>query len=263
MKGRVCVPSLQTRLPAQRQAALTSELAAFATQKTMPASSSDGLKEGHTYSPFHQLTLLSRGLSVIFHRLRTNINNMEITWQGDTTVTVKGNKAKVVINAKDAQATADNVLIFTEEQGKEGMDVFDWPGEYETRGVAITCLQAWTKPKDEEKAEPTLIAKFEIDGVKFCHLGNLGHDLSAEMIDKIGNVDVLIVPVDGNLGMKKLHDILEEMEPRAVMPIQYSNLDTFFKEMGTTKPEVAKSYTVKNISQFSEDKREYIVLSEA
>lgn len=190
---------------------------------------------------------------------------MEITWQGDTTVTVKGNKAKVVVNPAAAQMSADSVLIFTEEQEKvkDGVDIFDWPGEYETKGVAITCLQAWNKPKDDAKVEPTLIVKFEVDGVKFCHLGNLGHELTSDMIDKIGNVDVLIVPVDGNLGMKKLHNILEEMEPRAVMPIQYSNLDVFCKEMSITKPETAKSYSLKNISQFNEERREYIVLEQS
>ncbi len=190
---------------------------------------------------------------------------MELTWQGGSTVTIKGNKAQVVVNPQAEQMTEDNILIFSDEQKKvkKGLEVFDWPGEYELKGVAITCLQAYTKPKGEAGANPTLISKFEVDGIQFCHLGELGHDLEPEMIEKLGNVDVLIFVDNGNLSLKKLHSLLEEMEPRALAPLASDNLDVFFKEMGSAKPEAVKSYTIKGDGQFSEDKRDYIVLEQA
>jgi L-ascorbate metabolism protein UlaG (beta-lactamase superfamily) len=37
----------------------------------------------------------------------------------------------------------------------------------------------------------------EMDGWRFCHLGDLGHDLTPAQLKKIGEVDVLMVPVGG------------------------------------------------------------------
>src|SRR5262249_1100034 len=37
----------------------------------------------------------------------------------------------------------------------------------------------------------------EADGLVFCHLGDLGHELTAEQLKAIGKVDVLMVPVGG------------------------------------------------------------------
>ena len=41
------------------------------------------------------------------------------------------------------------------------------------------------------------IFKFEIDGIKFCHLGDLGEFFSQDLVDEIGEVDVLFIPVGG------------------------------------------------------------------
>ncbi len=37
----------------------------------------------------------------------------------------------------------------------------------------------------------------DVEGVRLCHLGDLGHDLSPEQVKAIGPVDVLFVPVGG------------------------------------------------------------------
>ena len=36
-----------------------------------------------------------------------------------------------------------------------------------------------------------------VDGLTFCHLGDLGHELSPQIIKQIGKIDVLLVPVGG------------------------------------------------------------------
>lgn len=42
-----------------------------------------------------------------------------------------------------------------------------------------------------------VIFKFKIDGVTFCHLGDLGEYFSQDLVDEIGEVDVLFIPVGG------------------------------------------------------------------
>lgn len=189
---------------------------------------------------------------------------MEITWQGKNSLTIKGKSATVKIDPETLEGADENVLICTSEQeGKGDLKVFDWPGEYETKGVPIINMQVFTAPKDSEKAEKTIISRFEIDDVKFCHLGNLGHEIASDLSDKIGDVDVLIVPVEGNLTMKKIQTIIDEIEPRAILPVNYSSLAAFLKEMSAGDIEAQAVYKLSGPSQFSEDKREYIVLEKA
>ena len=41
------------------------------------------------------------------------------------------------------------------------------------------------------------VFKFEIDGVWFCHLGDLGEYFCQDLVEEIGEVDVLFIPVGG------------------------------------------------------------------
>jgi L-ascorbate metabolism protein UlaG (beta-lactamase superfamily) len=64
----------------------------------------------------------------------------------------------------------------------------------------------------------------EADGLVFCHLGDLGHDLTAAQVKAIGKVDVLMVPVGGiytiNGGQAKR--AVEQLKPRLfVLPMHY------------------------------------------
>ncbi len=39
---------------------------------------------------------------------------------------------------------------------------------------------------------------FSIDGIKFCHMGDLGEYYSDRLVEEIGETDVLFIPVGGN-----------------------------------------------------------------
>ena len=189
---------------------------------------------------------------------------MEITWHGANALTIKGKNATVKIDPEKLEDAANDVIIGTSEiEDYRGSKVFDWPGEYEIKGVPIINIQVFTAPKDNEKAEKTIISRFEVDDVKFCHLGNLGHEIAADLSDKIGDIDVLIVPVEGNLQMKKIQTIIDEIEPRAILPVNYTGLAAFLKEMSAGEVETVKVYKLNSANQFAEDKREYIVLEKS
>src|SRR4030042_5940734 len=38
---------------------------------------------------------------------------------------------------------------------------------------------------------------FSVDGIKLCHLGDLGHRLSQEQMSEIGSIDILFIPIGG------------------------------------------------------------------
>ena len=64
----------------------------------------------------------------------------------------------------------------------------------------------------------------EADGLKICHLGDLGHELSAEDVKAIGPVDVLMIPVGGiyTINGETAKKVVAQIKPRLfILPMHY------------------------------------------
>ena len=64
----------------------------------------------------------------------------------------------------------------------------------------------------------------DFDGLKLCHLGDLGHLLNEEQLRQIGPVDVLLIPVGGvyTLNGEQAKRVLAQIKPkRLVVPMHY------------------------------------------
>jgi L-ascorbate metabolism protein UlaG (beta-lactamase superfamily) len=88
----------------------------------------------------------------------------------------------------------------------------------------------------------------EIDGVRVCHLGDLGHRLDDADAETVSSVDVLLVPVGGRTAMNAAQaaEVVRQLEPRYVIPMHYAipglkleldPNDRFLKEMGVAVTE--------------------------
>ncbi len=62
-----------------------------------------------------------------------------------------------------------------------------------------------------------------MDGVRVCHLGDLGHRLSAEQLKSVGTVDVLLIPVGSvfTIDVEGANTICEDIKPRIAIPMHY------------------------------------------
>ena len=62
-----------------------------------------------------------------------------------------------------------------------------------------------------------------LDDIAFCHLGDLGHELSSSQVDMIGPVDVLFLPVGGfyTIGPEEARKVMETLKPRITVPMHY------------------------------------------
>jgi L-ascorbate metabolism protein UlaG (beta-lactamase superfamily) len=64
----------------------------------------------------------------------------------------------------------------------------------------------------------------EADGVTFCHLGDLGHELSEAQVKAIGSVDVLMIPVGGvyTINGETAKKVMAQIKPkRFTLPMHY------------------------------------------
>ena len=68
----------------------------------------------------------------------------------------------------------------------------------------------------------TVIA-FDVGGLTFCHLGDLGHVLTEEQVAQIGEVDVLFVPIGGHytIDAREAVQVIKQLGPKVVFPMHY------------------------------------------
>lgn len=133
----------------------------------------------------------------------------------------------------------------------------DGPGEYEVSGILITGVRTFhDKVRGAERGFNTVYV-IHLDDVTFCHLGDLGHELSQGQIEAIGDVDVLFVPVGGGetIGPAEASNVISQIEPRVVVPIHYATaqlsfehelapLDKFTHEMGLKEVHAEDKLTI-------------------
>ena len=64
---------------------------------------------------------------------------------------------------------------------------------------------------------------FSVDGIKLCHLGDLGHRLSQEQMSEIGSIDILFIPIGGffTIDAKMAGTVVDDLKPKVVMPMHY------------------------------------------
>jgi L-ascorbate metabolism protein UlaG (beta-lactamase superfamily) len=153
---------------------------------------------------------------------------------------------------------------------RDKLFVIDGPGEYEVSGVLITGIRtAHDKQKGGEHGFNTVFV-IHLDDIAFCHLGDLGHELSHAQLDEIGNVDVLFVPVGGGetIGPAEAPGVISQIEPRIVIPMHYAapqlsfeyelqELEKFLHEVGKKdiEPEEKLSLTASSLPPEGEETR--------
>ncbi|MCL0050780.1 MBL fold metallo-hydrolase [Dehalococcoidia bacterium] len=182
---------------------------------------------------------------------------MDITWLGHSCFRLKGKSATVVTDPFDktsgyhlGKITADIVTISHDHPrhsnacGIEGNPkVLCGPGEYEIAGVFTYGIRTFHDREKGLKMGKNTIYLMAIDDIKVCHLGDLGHVLSASLVEEISDTDILLVPVGGGsiIDASAAAEVINLVAPRIVIPMHYKTsagtaqsdcLDKFLKEMG-------------------------------
>jgi Beta-lactamase superfamily domain len=153
--------------------------------------------------------------------------------------------------------SCDFILSTQPEHKKEkfgdGKRVFSWPGEYEVKGVAVHAKPG--NGYNNEHKSPLFFILFTEEG-KYGYLPALEKEISPEMIESIGDLDLLMFPSVGD--EKFWHNTIESIEPKSILPIEQAeggiSMDTLLAKIGVEKPEAQNKITIKNKSDFNEEK---------
>ena len=62
-----------------------------------------------------------------------------------------------------------------------------------------------------------------MDGITLCHLGDLGHPLDSRLIEEIGDIGILFLPVGeaSTIPIDTAMEIIRQLEPPIVIPMHY------------------------------------------
>ena len=106
---------------------------------------------------------------------------------------------------------------------KGNFKVINKTGNFIESGIKILGIPSFHDKCRGAKRGNNIIFTFEIDGFRICHLGDLGHYLSSDDMEKIGNIDVLFIPVGGNYTIdgKEASEIAKKINSHIVIPMHY------------------------------------------
>ena len=130
-------------------------------------------------------------------------------------------KIKEVVDVVTVSHRHDDHYGVSELSGSP--EVLMEPGEYDVMGIPFKGIPAYHDAKGGSERGENVIFTFEADGVIMCHLGDLGHTISKETASRIGEVDILFVPVGGvyTIDSKGANDVVDVLNPRIVVPMHY------------------------------------------
>ena len=186
---------------------------------------------------------------------------MDVTWLGHGCFRLRGRGAAAVtdpfppsIGLKLSRLDADLVTVSHEHENhsytQAVRDAYEihGPGEYEVAGISVIGVPTYHDAEKGAKKGRNTVYLLEIDDVRVCHLGDLGHRLDDAEAEAISSPDVLLVPVGGRnaINAAQAAEVVRQLEPRFVVPMHYAipgikleldPIDRFLKEMGVTASE--------------------------
>lgn len=197
---------------------------------------------------------------------------MHIKWFGHACFRIKDSQGTVITDPfpmkgfgySRPKGKAEIVTISHDHPNHSSLDgftnepyVISRPGEYEVGGIFVTAIRTYHDEKKGEENGFNNLMLIQYDDLSVCHLGDLGHVLTQADVEKLNEVDVLLVPVGGaggnTLNAAQAAEVISLIEPYYVVPMHYQTevhpggldaLDKFLKEMGTTSPTVESELRV-------------------
>lgn len=100
-------------------------------------------------------------------------------------------------------------------------------GMRERGGVNISGLFSFHDDAGGEKRGENTVFLFEEGGVRVCHMGDIGEPLRQSLVDRVGNVDVLLMPVGGvyTVDAAGAAEYIAAIRPKVTIAMHYRPAD--------------------------------------
>jgi L-ascorbate metabolism protein UlaG (beta-lactamase superfamily) len=164
---------------------------------------------------------------------------MDIQFYGANCLAITHKSTKIIVDdnleslGKKSVIKPGDVALYTSDKPESSPArlVFNGPGEYEVGDVSIVAIDA-TPFMNDDSGKMVTMYKLATNELSILVTGHILGDLSGSQLERIGQVDVLFVPVGNGgytldpIGALKL---IKDIEPKIVVP-------THYKEAGLKYP---------------------------
>ncbi len=173
---------------------------------------------------------------------------MRIQYLGHSSFLIKTKEASILTDPFDPKMTglkfpkveADIITVSHQHRDHNQTElvegkrvVFDFPGEYESRGVRFYGYQVFHDDQGGGERGENIIFKIIAEGITVVHCGDLGHMPANEILAQLDDVDILMVPVGGiyTIDAKTAKELGDKLSPKLTIPMHYlvpaMNQETF------------------------------------
>ncbi len=162
---------------------------------------------------------------------------MKITWMGHACFLIDTRGIKIVTDPFNKELgypviprEAEAVTVSHQHWDHNAVEgfttdpmVIQTPGDYELASVRFRGISSFHDKKQGKDRGKNIIFKISSEEIELVHLGDLGHVPDKNLVDAIGRVDVLLVPVGGTftLNAEEAFETVRLLAPRLVIPMHY------------------------------------------
>jgi len=167
------------------------------------------------------------------------IRAMRIRWHGHSCFEFVDSDNSVLIDPHDGKSIGikppisnANIVLVTHDHfdhnatriiKNEHSLLFAERGKHKIKGLEIEALPSVHDEEDGAVRGTNTIYKFTMDRITVCHCGDMGVVPSDEVLKKIKNTDILLVPVGEvyTLSIPAMKEFIKTVEPKIVVPMHY------------------------------------------
>ncbi len=134
----------------------------------------------------------------------------------------------VIISSDDDSAHCRADLIEGQPEVVNALQVAQGEGRTKAKGLTIRAIEAAEWDKHPEHAVPGQngMYRFEMDGLKIAHMGDVGNPLTKAQQDFFEDTDILLALAGGYLTIElpDLMEMIHRARPKLVIPMHFRTL---------------------------------------
>lgn len=122
----------------------------------------------------------------------------------------------------------------------------------EIEGIRISGFSTHHDASGGKERGPNIVFRWEMQGMTFVHLGDLGHALPETVASELAGADVLFVPVGGTFTVDDAgaYGVVKALSPRIAVPMHFRNSACNFP-IQTEEPFVSRFPDVVDVGKSS------------
>ncbi len=95
----------------------------------------------------------------------------------------------------------------------------------EVKGIKFDGVLTYHDDALGNERGSNIVFCFKVDGMRICHLGDLGHKLTEDQTNQTGNVDILLIPVGGffTIDAETATQVCGQLKPKVIIPMHFKN----------------------------------------